>query len=593
MRGARRVRRASALALTLTAVMWCGAAWAQSGEAARPAAASPTGEVKPDVLPLLRPLSRVEPFAIDVDRDRPRGAKLDFNAEYRVRSIYINPLDLSGEEVRDMNWTEQRLRLNTVWQQPGVGRIVMQADVLDAVLFGDNGRFGGDPSSNSGVSISSKRPNLTRWDVGIRDNEADPLSSDNYVPVLRPADTLKVNYLYADVNLPVGLLRIGRQPISYGKGLAAHEGTRVNRWGVSQFADGVDRILFGTKLNEAVNLVRDRNHKPDLTERNGLIFAMFYDLMKQDKVYSFSDNVRQMGVAIDFRKERGELFGLDWKNVVIGQRLVNLSNDRYNTNAFGLPFVFDATVEDRLRLQVQYIHLNGSTREIAEGFAALTGAEVQQQKIRAHGLHMLADLELGPVVLSLEFNYASGDADPRPDNAITSFSFARDTNVGLLMFERIIAFESARSVAIGKENLASLDLEGFPLTEAQTDGRFTNAMALFPQVYVALIRRPENEMWLRGGALFAWPAADGVVDPVQTALNADGDTITDDAVNWHGGKPGSYYGTELDLQWGWRFKKHFEWSVEGAVLFPGDSLRDENGDAVNAFMLENRFTFMF
>jgi hypothetical protein len=130
----------------------------------------------------------------------------------------------------------------------------------------------------------------------------------------------------------------------------------------------------------------------------------------------------------------------------------------------------------------------------------------------------------------------------------------------------------------------------------QTDGRYTNAVSIFPQLYVDILDTADGKhgLHLRTGALFAWPEATlGAVDPIRTILAEDGDTIVDDAKNFHGGNPGGYYGTELDLQIGYRFRQYFYWTLEGAVLFPGESLEDEHGDAVNAYLLENRFEFVF
>jgi hypothetical protein len=148
-------------------------------------------------------------------------------------------------------------------------------------------------------------------------------------------------------------------------------------------------------------------------------------------------------------------------------------------------------------------------------------------------------------------------------------------------------------VGVGLENLAGSDIKSFPLSEVQTDGRFTNAAAIFPQVYVELFESAKHLVHARAGVLMAWPAANGVVDPIMTTLAEDGQSITDDAVNFNGGEPGDYYGTEVDFQLGWRFNKTFQWVVEGAVLFPGSSLQDENGDAVNSFLVENRFVVSF
>lgn len=528
----------------------------------------------------------------DGERDEDKFT-YDIGARYRLRSARITPLELSGTQVDEMSYTQQRLRLNAGIAKAKFGSITFQGDALDGVLLGDNGVFGGDPSSNSGISLSTKRPNLTRWVVGLPNEQADPFDPDSYVPVLESAPLFEVNYLYADVILPIGLLRVGRQPFSYGASIAGHDGGRYNRWGVSKFSDAVDRVLFGTKIDEAVKLLTRPNHTIDTSLDNGVIFALFYDWLKQDEVYIPSDDLRQMGGTLEYRRERADWLGFDWRNVLVGLRFAYLNNDQFNTDIFGLPFIAQASINN-LDLELQYIHTRGRTFEISEGFAALSNAEPQRQELNAHGARAVADLNIGRFVFTMEFDYASGDGDPRSSTPITSYSFARDLNIGLLMFEQILAFESARSVAVGVENLADLDAESFPLTEVQTDGRFTNAIAVFPQMYADIVKTGTHNVWFRTGALFAWPEADlGLVDPIITTLQEDGTEIADDAVNFHGGDPGSFYGWELDLQLGWRFKDRFDWIVEGALLFPGNALEDENGDAANAYLLENRFVFSF
>ncbi len=518
---------------------------------------------------------------------------IDLGAEYRVRLQHVDPFELSGEEVTTSTWAEQRLRLDLSLKHDVI-RIVTQLDVLDGVVFGDNGVFGQDPSPISGVSIATKRPNNTKLAVGLPEG-ADPLNPDSYVPVLVGADPIEVNLAYGEVLTPVGILRVGRQPLAYGDNLASHEGTRLNRWGVSEFGDIADRFLFATKLSEIYGVLVDGpNHVPDVSQDNGLIMGLFHDWHNTDKIFSAQDDLAQVGLNLQYRARKADWFGLKWQDVRFAGNVVHLSDEKFASDVLSFPLRTDGKVGD-LTWSAQVVTINGESREISEGFAALSGRQARVQKIEGLGAFARLDYELSPVTLTMEFDYASGDDDPRPETPITSFSFSRDFNVGLLLFERILAFESARSVGVGIENLSSLNADSFPLTEVQSDGRFNNAIALFPQVKFDLLPQGhDHSLHLRLGVLFAWPEAEGgVVDPILTALAEDGNEITDDAVNFHGGKPGSYYGTEVDAQLQWGIKDRFFWTLEGAFLQPGSSLQDEHGDAVPAFLVESRFTYVY
>ncbi|MBH25773.1 MAG: hypothetical protein CMH57_15310 [Myxococcales bacterium] len=536
-----------------------------------------------------------EEGALDVNaREKKRPESVEVDAEYRLQSIRVDPYELSGTSVGGTTWTEQRLRMNLRLKREKTVEVFVQVDALDGVLFGDNGLYARDPSPNSGVSLSVKRPNRTGLFVGLPDG-GDPLDKKSYRPVLREIDPIEINFAYATAFLPVGILRVGRQPQNEGAALAAHDGGRYNRWGVSRFADTSDRILFGTKLDEAWRVAtQGPDYKPSLDLNNGLFLAVAYDWLTQNPAWGGVGDARQLNFALLFRQEEADWGGLQWSDVTASSVVVRIFDDDFESRIWGFPQRLEFKAND-FRLTSQMMIIRGETREISEGFAALASGnkEPQVQNLKAQGAQVIADYKLGPLTLTMEFDYASGDADPRSSGDVTSYSFARDLNVGLLMFEHILAFESARSVAVGVENLASLDADSFPITEIQTDGRFTNALALFPQLKLDIVDTLENKLHTRFGVLFAWPAADGVVDPILTTLQEDGDEIRDDAVNFHGGRPGSYYGTEFDLQIEWDFRKSFTWTIEAAYLLPGSSLQDEHGDAVPAYLLENRFVYTF
>jgi hypothetical protein len=160
--------------------------------------------------------------------------------------------------------------------------------------------------------------------------------------------------------------------------------------------------------------------------------------------------------------------------------------------------------------------------------------------------------------------------------------------VGLLLFEHVLAFQTARVAAAGTELIRRLGAKSFPTDSINTRGSMTNAFVLFPQFDV----RPLPGLLLRGGVMAAWAAAP-VADPVNSLLARDGLTIEDDLVNFAGGKPGSYWGTELDARISYRFLDHFVGDFEAAVLFPGDALKNVDGYAVRSVLLQGRTTFYF
>ena len=411
----------------------------------------------------------------------PPWVKLD--AEYRLRTIHINPLDLSGEVVRDTTWAEQRMRLDIGFRVPGTGGVFMQLDILDGVLMGDNGDYPGDPQSVSGVGIATQLPNRVGYETGVVPGQ-DPVNPDSYVPRLKALDPITVNHAYGEVYLPIGLLRVGRMPYVEGASPAAHDGGRFNRWGVSSFSHTADRVFFATKLDEAVKLMmKGGKHDVDLSLDNGVFAYGGYDWLVQDDLYSSQDDLHQWLAGVEWRVKSGSVGGLSVRDFKLSSSVVARLGEEFDTDVMGFPQVMEGWFGP-LRAEGQVVFLAGQTREISEGFALLSNREPELQNVRAMGAHAGLTYRVGIVDVGVDFDYASGDADPRTGTDITSFSFARDYNVGLLLFEHILAFESARSVAVGIENLSSLSAPSFPLTEASTHGRFNNAYGLFPQFLV-------------------------------------------------------------------------------------------------------------
>lgn len=168
----------------------------------------------------------------------------------------------------------------------------------------------------------------------------------------------------------------------------------------------------------------------------------------------------------------------------------------------------------------------------------------------------------------LDFGYASGDHNPF-DDKIEAFRFDPDYNVGLLLFEEVLGWQTARTGA----RASDLTLVGVPPEGVQllpTRGAVTGAWYLFPRV------RYGATGWLDlyGGPLFAFSTAK-LVDPFNTRV-AGGEVL-----NALGGRPGSYLGTELDLGFQVRVKPHravdLALTAEGGYLIPGGAFEDARG----------------
>ncbi len=528
--------------------------------------------------------SALEPW-VDPDPAKPPerypiGAiGLAAEAEYRAQFIDVDPISLTTEDQRRYTVIEHRFRLGGTVDYEDKVKITGSFDILDSVLWGDNGVLGGNPPADSGLKATARNPNISKACMQALPG-GDPLSPNGYGLGLCDAPPFKVRRLYAQVNTPIGSLRVGRQPVAIGMGVQNTDGDgRRNRFGVAYSGDSVDRILFGTKPLELLKPKEARS----TSENDGLLIIGTYDHLSTSSPTVFSDDVNQAAVAMRYVLPEFK----------IGEDLELLAyyahrwNSQYDTRI--------NTVGGRASVKLSKLHFGfdvvgnvGTTREVAAAYSLITNDPVVPQTIAQLGARAVARWDERLVTAYLEFDYASGDGDPQSRTPLTQFRFSEDTNVGLLMFKHVLFYQSARASAAAVEITRRLGAETFPAERINTRGAFTDAIAIFPQLDV----HPHETVLLRGGVLVAWAPA-RVIDPVQSLTHKDGQTIEDDLVNFVGGKPGSFYGVELDGRAQWRLYDHFALDLEGAVLFPGDALRDVNGNASKSMLIQGRTTFFF
>jgi hypothetical protein len=478
--------------------------------------------------------------------DRPTIAfdstALAVEASYRTSLVVLRSLALRDAGPSHANWLEHRLRVGATLTHQERVRLTVSADPVNG-LWGYGSAFAreADPPDGSASTVS----------VGYR-GSGDPEDPHSYGLVAGAAPAM-LRRAYGELETDIGRFSIGRQAVFEGESIVAASGReRSTRFGQPGPGDAVDRALFVTKPLEGF---RDRAER-DVSGERGLFAAVFYDRIRDTDPQAFGDNLNGFGIAVRWlapepttRRAIDALATVAHRWDADTDTRVTLLGTRAITSVYNLHAAFELMVE--------------SGRAPANRVAP-----AEAQAVRRVGARGVLRWDEPNWSAYLELDFASGDADPKGGDA-TQFRFAPDTNVGLLMFERVLAFELARA------NSAA----GSPQT-LNDAARFSNAFALFPQLDLALA----EELRARAGVLMAWAPA-RLTDPDRG--NAG------EPRNYHGGEPAQFYGTELDARLTLTVLEHLYVDLEGAVLLPGAALADSRGNANTSGLVQSTAQFIF
>jgi hypothetical protein len=164
----------------------------------------------------------------------------------------------------------------------------------------------------------------------------------------------------------------------------------------------------------------------------------------------------------------------------------------------------------------------------------------------------------GDFVAELEWGYASGDPDPL-DGETNRFTFDTSHNVGLVLFDHVLAWKTARAATIAQDER----IVGRPNPGLQflpSNGGVFGATYLNPR----FIFRPLRMVDVKLG--FLWGQPRPVVDPYH--VGALGDYQNYDGGDPHLARPGRRDRRRRRRAHPARANRGAELGVEGGVLFP-------------------------
>jgi uncharacterized protein (TIGR04551 family) len=124
----------------------------------------------------------------------------------------------SGDRPSTLFSTNMRLRLDPTLNVTEEIRVKGRADVLDNAVFG----------SSPGLFKSASYPYAFLTPT-VYDGEASLIA---------------IRRLWAEIDTPVGEIRVGRQPLNFGMGLLYNAGNHITQ----DYGDNVDGVMFATKV---------------------------------------------------------------------------------------------------------------------------------------------------------------------------------------------------------------------------------------------------------------------------------------------------------------------------------------------------------
>jgi hypothetical protein len=478
----------------------------------------------------------------------PEGVSFSLRGEYQLRYRAMSALRLEppvrhpeattlGQNKYLYHW----LRLNGRFSFKDKVALVAQLDVPRGLIVGDTTHY-----------VEAARDSLSeqRW------SEIHP------------------RWLYLQYDSPIGMFRIGQQGSHWGMGLLANDGDHPTMFGDYQRGSLSERILFattpfgkGTPLSIAVaGDVIFQDQTADLVQDHdrafqGVLAVLYKTPPAEVGFYGVIRHQERDHQAVD-------LFTPYTDSLTVGvfDLAARFTVPVPGSRSFAYGQAEGALIVGSTSfLRGAYSHPIDPTQKREDELIRSFGAAATLGAVHVSGA---GKDTWGDLVGEVEVGYASGDANP-DDGVSKRFTFDANHRVGLVLFNQVLAWKTARAATIAQDpDLVARAAPGLDLLPSR--GAVFGAQYLNPR----MIFRPRRWLDLKTGVVVAQTTAD-LVDPYhQDALG--------NVTNYEGGISRRHdLGLELDLGASLRIPVDttatVQAGVEAGVLFPGHAFDDENG----------------
>lgn len=418
------------------------------------------------------------------------AAEVELEGSFQARGRLFDSLSLTDAEEAGLPEGSTLYVEHRLWLRP---RILVSRDVrltldvkgLDNVAWGDRPVV----------------PTTYTNEVVTQDGLTAPVSVND------PAAALKDFTLWrawADIDTDLGRLSFGRMPLHWGMGIWQNDGMGLN----AEAGDTADRVQFETLMQDTVFV------------RAALDTHAENYLNEADDTYAAS-------VAVAYRSE----------SLVLGGQAHYRHTDVLEGEALDL-VTLDAAAEADLG------KLSASLELIAQFGGGDLPTGLDDVNVSGFGAAVDAQLDVDPWNLRVQAGFASGDGDDT-DARVKTFSFDRDYNLGIMLFEQPMPI--FRTAAPNATN-GNRDYD-----QVLLGGSVANALYLKPTVS----RRLVDGLDLKASVLLARAAA-----------------LPERFVDRAG------YGTEVLGGVHWTGVDAFELDARAGVFLPGTYFRNFTDDGV-------------